>query len=462
MDISQLPEETKKRVDKERRKGEKKMEQFMKSIQDLSPEEKISALCKKNAEFLEDVRTYKSSVLVLQRKTKIIQKEKELLENEHSKSVLARSRLENLCRELQKQNKSIKDESLQKIREEEEKRKEVSARFQTSLNEVGQMMQQNTDKNLKLREDNIEISNKFQKLCDQFRQREEEVTRLTKQMSLEKQLAEATLKRIECQLNAEREIWNKEKEQHTEQLKYGAEERAKLEVNLKNLEEHLALYSKKYEEFETMLKNILHCNLFTMTERVVRPLLVCGPSGSGKSSLLQKLLKKYSDNFVFSVSHTTRKPRQGEENGVHYHFTDKVTMQKSIDKGEFIENAVFCGNMYGTSKDSVFKVLDSGKVCILDVDVQGAKQVKQTDLNPVMIFIRPPSVKELEKRLRARNTETEESLSARLNVAEQEIEYGLKPNNFHRIIINDDLDHAYEEFEAFILTNFKFVLDKKH
>lgn len=108
MDISQLPEETKKRVDKERRKGEKKMEQFMKSIQDLSPDEKISALCKKNAEFLEDLRTYKGSVLVLQRKTKIIQKEKELLENEHSKSVLARSRLENLCRELQRQNKSIK------------------------------------------------------------------------------------------------------------------------------------------------------------------------------------------------------------------------------------------------------------------------------------------------------------------------------------------------------------------
>lgn len=114
-------------------------------------------------------------------------------------------------------------------------------------------MQQNTDKNLKLREDNIEISNKFQKLCDQFRQREEEVTRLTKQMSLEKQLAEATLKRIECQLNAEREIWNKEKEQHAEQLKYGAEERAKLEVNLKNLEEHLAMYSKKYEEFESTI-----------------------------------------------------------------------------------------------------------------------------------------------------------------------------------------------------------------
>lgn len=85
-----------------------------------------------------------------------------------------------------------------------------------------------------------------------------------------------------------------------------------------------------------------------MAEPVVRPLLVCGPSGSGKSSLLQKLLKKYSDNFGFSVSHTTRKPREGEEHGVHYHFTDKESMQKSIDNGEFIENAVFCGNMYGT------------------------------------------------------------------------------------------------------------------
>lgn len=115
------------------------------------------------------------------------------------------------------------------------------------------MMQQNTDKNLKLRDDNIEISNKFQKLCEEFKSREEEVIRLTRQLDLEKQLAEATLKRTECQLNAEREIWNKEKEHYIAQQNLHAEEKKSLETNIKGLEEHLAMYSTKYDEFETTI-----------------------------------------------------------------------------------------------------------------------------------------------------------------------------------------------------------------
>lgn len=142
---------------------------------------------------------------------------------------------------------------MQKIREEEEKRKEVSLRFQSSLNEVTQNVQQNADKNIKLREDNIEMAQKFHKLCDQFKQREEEVIRLTKQMELEKQLAEATVKRSECQLNAEREIWNKEKEFHKTQMEANEMERVKLEESLKSLKDQLAIYSTKYEDFESTI-----------------------------------------------------------------------------------------------------------------------------------------------------------------------------------------------------------------
>lgn len=142
---------------------------------------------------------------------------------------------------------------MQKIKEEEEKRKEVSNRFQTALNEVCQMMQQNTEKNLKLRDDNIEISNKFKKLCDQFKKREEEVTRLKTEMDLEKQLAKTTLNRIECQLHAERNIWNKEKENFTTQLKLHEEEKQKLEANIKALEDNLSMYITKYDEFENVI-----------------------------------------------------------------------------------------------------------------------------------------------------------------------------------------------------------------
>ncbi|GLV34739.1 uncharacterized protein CBL_09220 [Carabus blaptoides fortunei] len=246
--------EMKKRVDKERRKGEKKMELFMKSITDLNAEEKISALCKKNKEFLEEIRNCKASIQLLQRRTVVLEREKDLLQNEQSKAVLARSRLETLCRELQRQNKSIKEESTQKIREEEEKRKEVSLRFQSSLNEVTQNVQQNADKNIKLREDNIEMAQKFHKLCDQFKQREEEVIRLTKQMDLEKQLAEATVKRSECQLNAERELWNKEKEFHKTQMKANDMER------INKLEKECGAWKERWQQAQLNFNRVISEN----------------------------------------------------------------------------------------------------------------------------------------------------------------------------------------------------------
>jgi len=181
------------------------------------------------------------------------------------------------------------------------------------------------------------------------------------------------------------------------------------------------------------------------------PLVLCGPSGSGKSTVMKKLMASYGEYFGFSVSHTTRQPRPGEEDGKDYHYVAKEKMQELIDEGSFIENATFSGNMYGTSKAAVQDVLDSGKICILDIDVQGVKAVKKTDLKPRFVFVKPPGMEVLEARLRARGTETEESLAKRLGAAAAEMEYGEEKGNFDVIIINDDLEKAYEGLRDFIM-----------
>ncbi|XP_075146958.1 guanylate kinase isoform X2 [Haematobia irritans] len=192
-----------------------------------------------------------------------------------------------------------------------------------------------------------------------------------------------------------------------------------------------------------------------MSKQGPRPVVVCGPSGSGKSTLLNRLFKEFPNTFGFSVSHTTRKPRPGEEDGVHYNFVEREYMEAAVANGEFIESATFSGNMYGTSKEAVRKVQNAGKVCILDIEPQGVEQVKKTDLNPILIYNNPPSIAALEERLRKRNTETEETLKKRLDAAATEIAYGLTPGNFHKIIHNVDIDESYEIFRDFIISELK-------
>ena len=125
---------------------------------------------------------------------------------------------------------------------------------------------------------------------------------------------------------------------------------------------------------------------------------------------MKKLMAEFGEYFGFSVSHTTRQPRPGEQDGKDYHYVSRELMTDLIQQGQFIENAQFSGNMYGTSKTAVEDVLTKGRICILDIDVQGVKAVKETDLTPMYVFIKPPSLEVLEKRLRDRGTETEESL----------------------------------------------------
>ncbi|KAJ1414626.1 guanylate kinase [Ochromonadaceae sp. CCMP2298] len=169
------------------------------------------------------------------------------------------------------------------------------------------------------------------------------------------------------------------------------------------------------------------------------PVVIAGPSGVGKGTLINKLISQFPNSFGFSVSHTTRPPREGEENGVHYNFVSKAAFEEAVEKGDFIEYAKVHTNYYGTSKLAVEKVRALGKVCILDIDIQGVQSVKRSTMDCKYLFIEPPSMLELESRLRGRGTETAEKIKIRLENARDELEYGKEEGNFDCVVTNDDV-----------------------
>ncbi|XP_022743288.1 guanylate kinase 2-like [Durio zibethinus] len=181
-----------------------------------------------------------------------------------------------------------------------------------------------------------------------------------------------------------------------------------------------------------------------------KPVVISGPSGVGKGTLINMLMKEFPSMFGFSVSHTTRAPRGMEKNGVHYHFTERTVMEKDIKDGKFLEFASVHGNLYGTSIEAVEAVADSGKRCILDIDVQGARSITARSLDAIFIFICPPSMRELEKRLRARGTETEEQILKRLRNAEAEIEQGKSSDIFDHILDNANLEECYNNLKKLL------------
>ncbi len=166
--------------------------------------------------------------------------------------------------------------------------------------------------------------------------------------------------------------------------------------------------------------------------------IISGCSGVGKGTLLKLFLDK-NPEIKLSISATTRAPRKGEKDGVNYFFISKEEFLSEVNNKEFLEWAEFSGNYYGTKKSFVEKTLNNGKDLILEIEVQGAKQVKSKMRDAITIFIMPPSIVTLEKRLRGRHTEDEETILKRLNEAKREIEAG---RNFDYIIINDNLDDA--------------------
>src|SRR5688572_15634079 len=147
--------------------------------------------------------------------------------------------------------------------------------------------------------------------------------------------------------------------------------------------------------------------------------IVSAPSGSGKTTLLQYLLRTFKD-LRFSVSYTTRQPRPGERNGTDYFFTDRTTFMDMVNRGEFLEWAEYHGQLYGTARSFVEEHIGSGCDVILDIDVQGAQQVKAKVPDAISVFILPPSFKELERRLRSRMDESNDSIQRRLDIAKNE------------------------------------------
>jgi guanylate kinase len=170
------------------------------------------------------------------------------------------------------------------------------------------------------------------------------------------------------------------------------------------------------------------------------PLIVSSPSGAGKTTLTTALLKDLPE-LRFSVSHTTRKPRQNEQNGREYHFVDRTEFVRLIEQGAFLEWAEVHGNLYGTGRAELDRN-QKARGIIFDIDHQGARQIKSSEPDAVAVFILPPSMAVLEKRLRGRASEDEETVQRRFGVALREIEhYGL----FDYVLVNEDLEEATKQ-----------------
>ncbi|RMG00067.1 MAG: guanylate kinase [Nitrospirae bacterium] len=177
--------------------------------------------------------------------------------------------------------------------------------------------------------------------------------------------------------------------------------------------------------------------------------VVSAPSGAGKSTLCNRLIKEV-EGVIFSVSYTTRSPRKGEQDGVHYHFVTEAAFRNMIEKGEFLEWAEVHGNLYGTSIRWVEEKLSEGKDVLLDIDVQGALQLREKALEGVYVFILPPSIDALRDRLLKRATDAPEEINKRLENAKKEIPYYEK---YDYVIINDILDKAYDELRSVVIAS---------
>ena len=176
--------------------------------------------------------------------------------------------------------------------------------------------------------------------------------------------------------------------------------------------------------------------------------ILSGPSGSGKGTVLKSAMREHPDMFL-SVSATTRGPRQGEIDGVHYHFIDDDAFLKMIDRDQLLEHAGYAGNFYGTPRIPVDEALDQGRDVMLEIDVQGALQVMKSMPECVSVFILPPSFEELEHRLRGRGTETEEKIRERLETAKRELPYA--PQYDYQIVNGGDIEAAYQSLREVFL-----------
>ncbi|XP_069141677.1 alpha-taxilin-like isoform X2 [Argopecten irradians] len=232
---------------KSKKKEDKTIDHILRALSSLhTTEEKLAALCKKYADLHEEHRVLQTSNKQNTRKLSVVSREKDQLQSEHTKAVMAKSKLESLCRELQKHNQVIRQESLQRAREEDEKRKEISNKFQTTIVEIQQQMTDHHERNQKLREENQELAAKLKKFIEQYELREKQVEKVMQHRELEQKLADAKLAQSNAILKEEQERNKKEKELLVIQATEGQKKATLLEAQL-------AMYKERYEEFQTTI-----------------------------------------------------------------------------------------------------------------------------------------------------------------------------------------------------------------
>ena len=174
--------------------------------------------------------------------------------------------------------------------------------------------------------------------------------------------------------------------------------------------------------------------------------MITGPSGVGKGTLIRALCGRIPE-LELSTSATTRAPRPGEEDGVDYHFLDPDEFARRVDAGEFVEHATYSGNRYGTLRSEVEERTARGAPVLLEIEVQGARQVRESMPEAVQIFIAPPDPSDLRRRLEGRGTDSAETIEGRLRVAEEEL---AAQREFAHIVVNDDVDRAAGELASIV------------
>jgi len=177
--------------------------------------------------------------------------------------------------------------------------------------------------------------------------------------------------------------------------------------------------------------------------------VISGFSGAGKGTLIKELLQRHGEQYALSVSATTRSPRAGEEHGREYFFVSKEAFEQMIGEDALIEHACYVGNYYGTPKSYVEEQMEAGRDVILEIEIQGARKVKEKFPDTLLLFVTPPSAAELESRLRGRGTETDEVIRSRLERAAEEAEF---MEDYDYILVNDDLDTCVREMHELIQT----------
>ncbi|XP_044257093.1 alpha-taxilin [Tribolium madens] len=241
---------------KHRKKDPKSWENISKVVAAMDEASKLSYIEEKYQDLHDQVRLLTGSNQQLLKHNSAIQRERDHHQSELAKSVVARARLENLCRELQKQNKQIKEENLVKIKEEEERRKEVSSKFADKLSDINNMMDENKEKSEKLREENLRMTARLADLFNQFKKREEDIARMSHQLELERKFSQATISKMDLEMKAQKEVHAKEQELMKCNLEKSEANCTVLLETVKGLQDHIDVYKNQYQDFEsTMTKS---------------------------------------------------------------------------------------------------------------------------------------------------------------------------------------------------------------